>query len=142
MFFWSQTNKRWWKKWKNLRSPTHISSKSDEVRSGEVYGEVVVQLLFKHNLTVLWKWERQQELSQTFYRYQTETRTTTNIFCLQPHFEERWNIVLRCKWKQSAGICKSQNPYLIHNRTEHIWNIQTKKLNHFYKNIHFLVWWQ
>ena len=40
--------------WKADGKETHISSKCDEVRSGEVDAEVVVQLLFKHHLTVLW----------------------------------------------------------------------------------------
>lgn len=40
--------------WKAVGRETHISSKCDEVRSGEVDAEVVVQLLFKHHLTVLW----------------------------------------------------------------------------------------
>lgn len=40
---------------KFVERATHISSKCDKVGFGGVDGEVVVQLLFEHHLTVLWK---------------------------------------------------------------------------------------
>lgn len=39
------------------KGETHISSKCDEIRFGEGDVEVVVELLFKHHFTFLWKQE-------------------------------------------------------------------------------------
>lgn len=47
------------KTYETVKKKTHISWKRDEVRSGDIYAKVLVQLLFKQHLPILWKTEGQ-----------------------------------------------------------------------------------